>query len=89
MSELSFDDIKLIVEKLLTLPIIALALNFFGALFLTLSSGQYKGKRPVFFSGERNLVLNHPRLFRFGLLSIVIGFLIQLINEILKSYRVN
>ena len=70
--------------KYFTLPIIALSLNFLGALFITLSSGEYKGNRVKFFVGDRNLILRYPFMFRIGLISIVIGFSLQLLFEILK-----
>jgi hypothetical protein len=51
---------------------------------ITLSSGLYEGKMDNFFAGERNLVLNHPVMFKLGLILIVLGFLFQLISELVK-----
>ena len=71
--------------KYITIPIIPLSLSFVGALLITLSSGLYKGNMVTFFAGDRNLVLNHPVMFKVGLILIVLGFLFQLIAEILKT----
>ena len=78
--------------KYFTLPILALSLNFLGALFITLSSGEYKGNRVKFFVGERNLTLRYPIMFRVGLISIVIGFFFNFywrFQKLIKTYVYN
>jgi hypothetical protein len=72
------------MKEYFTFPILGLCLNFIGALMITLSSGKYKGNQITFFSGDSTLNLNHPSVFRWGIILIVIGFFVQLIAEILK-----
>jgi len=76
------------------LPILALILNFSGALFLIFSTGAYvdkKNKGGVLFGniGENgkpmpSIFLLNPKRFKTGLWLIVAGFFIQLILEILN-----
>ncbi len=81
-------DFMLKIKKYITPTIVALVLNFTGALMLAFSAGELDKSRSagiVFWSGPRALHLNHPTMFKWGLYFIIIGFFIQLVSEILKQ----
>ncbi|WP_319524600.1 hypothetical protein [uncultured Desulfosarcina sp.] len=76
-------------SKFMTLNVAALTINFVGAVLIAFSAGELTVSRGliVFYSGPRALHLNHPNLFRMGIVLIIIGFLIQLISEIVKQSK--
>ena len=71
-------------------PIIALFLNLIGALFLIFYAGAYTGEgigwADLDEQGNRleTIYLINPTMFKIGIWFIVIGFFIQLINELFK-----
>ena len=71
-------------------PIVALSLNFIGAVFLVYYAGAYTGEGNVFASVDANgntletIYLLNPTMFKTGIWFIIVGFFIQLINELLK-----
>lgn len=72
------------IKKYITLMMLALFLNFFGAFLIWWSSDVYKGNRPTFFVGGNSLILLHPVLSQVGLLILMSGFILQAISEVLR-----
>jgi hypothetical protein len=83
------EKLKLFVKKYITLNIIALILNFSGAVMLALSAGillkEDAQGTVIAWTGPRNLHLNYPTVFKWGIYLIIVGFSIQLISEIIKA----
>ena len=71
-------------------PIAALLLNFIGAILLVYHAGAYTGEGSTWVStgakGQRleTIYLLNPTMFKTGLWLIIIGFFIQIVNELLK-----
>jgi hypothetical protein len=80
--------LKLFVKKYITLNIMALILNFSGAVMLALSAGILRkedAQGVIPWVGPNNLHLNYPTVFKWGIYLIIVGFSIQLISEIIKA----
>ena len=73
-------------------PIIALSINFVGAVFLVYYAGAYTGEGTVWASVDANghkletIYLLNPTMFKTGIWFIIVGFFIQLINECLLKF---
>ena len=76
-------------------PTIALFLNFLGAIFLVCYAGAYTGEGNLWASTGANgktletIYLLNPTMFKIGIWFIIVGFFIQLINELLKLNQNN
>ena len=73
------------IKRYLTPSIIALSVNFIGTLLIACASKApgIKSGLPTFVGGE-NLLLVHPSFLWWGIRLLALGFLIQLIMEIVK-----
>jgi hypothetical protein len=71
-------------------PILALIMNFAGAIFLLFSSGEYSGGGVHWASVGRDgktlktVYVLSPVMFKIGISLIAAGFLVQLINEVYR-----
>jgi len=84
--------IHLILLKLKRyLPIIALSVSFFGALLIVWSTqapGAEKGL-VITWVGRRNVLSIHPTWLFWGVRLLTVGFLLQLVSELLRLIRQN
>ena len=71
-------------------PIVALSLNFIGAILLIYHAGAYTGKGVKWVSTGENgkaletIYLLNPTMFKIGIGLIAAGFFIQMINELFR-----
>ena len=74
------------IKRYLTLPVIALSVNFIGTLLIAYASEApgTKSGLAVTFEGAQNILLVHPSFLCWGLRLLALGFLVQLIAEIVK-----
>ena len=74
------------IKRYLTLPVIALSVNFIGTLLIAYASEApgTKSGLSITFSGAQNVLLVHPFWLWWGIRLLALGFLIQLIAEIVK-----
>ena len=74
------------IKRYLTLPIIALSVNFFGTLLIAYASEApgIKSGLPVTVEGAENVLLVRPSFLWWGIRLLALGFLIQLVVEIVK-----
>ena len=71
-------------------PMAAIALNFLGAFLLLFSTGAYRGGgihwAAVDLEGKmlKSVYYLNPFMFKLGIILMVIGFLIQILNEVTR-----
>ncbi len=71
-------------------PIVAIILNFFGAILLLFSTGAYTGGGVQMASVDengkllKNVYFLNPVMFKIGIGLIAAGFFIQMINELFR-----
>ena len=71
-------------------PIVALSLNFIGAILLIYHAGAYTGKGVRWADTGKNgkvletIYLLNPTMFKIGIGLIAVGFFIQMINELFR-----